>query len=233
MQMEEQSIKPQTFLEQKREQLLKRQKRLLSTFEKAVTTEGKICRLNHIYERIYHVKDFIEAINQIEREGIRSGSTAKSRYVISSLFLHECFKDLTADSREGFFFITGILVNGAYVLNKKVEFQHQKRTAVAVVGQLSSTHNLLIKLEQFGHRLLGSFHSHPGKGQDATHPSGIDQKFQKRLEDGGHVAVAAIFSRDGYVRFFRMDKEPEIEVYGKGVEKHERNLYRLTNLDQD
>jgi hypothetical protein len=81
---------------------------------------------------------------------------------------HECFKDLTADSDEEFFFVTGTLINGIYVLDQKIEFHHAKRTAVAVIGEPSSTHKLLIKLERFGHRLLGCFHSHPGKGPNAT-----------------------------------------------------------------
>ena len=45
------------------------------------------------------------------------------------------------------------------------------------------------------------------------------------------MALGAIFSRDGYVRFFRLDRSFEIEIYGEGVEKHEDNVYRLTHID--
>ena len=79
----------------------------------------------------------------------------------------------------------------------------------------------IIKLEQFGHRLLAHFHSHPGNGIEANRPSGTNTGFQKRLEDAGYPAVAAIFSRDGYVRFFRLDDDLEIEIYGSGVEQHD------------
>ena len=102
---------------------------------------------------------------------------------------------------------------------------------LGVVADMPSTHNLLIKLEQFGHKFLAHFHSHPGKGVDATHPSGTDENFQKRLEKGGHLAVMAIFSRDGYVRFVRLDQNLEIQIYGEGVENHAPGIYRLTNLD--
>ena len=34
---------------------------------------------------------------------------------------------------------------------------------MGVVADMPSTHNLLIKLEQFGHKFLAHFHSHPGK----------------------------------------------------------------------
>jgi len=74
------------------------------------------------------------------------------------------------------------------------------------------THRLLILLETFGHRLVGHAHSHPGTGPNATRPSGIDENFQRRLENGGHSAIGAIFSRDGWVRFFRLDRTPDIRV---------------------
>jgi len=234
--MEQQVVLNQskTYLEQKRELLVKRRERLLKAFEEAVKADNRSSRLGRLYERIYQTKEFLDTISRIQKEGCASPSIAgKPRYLISSLFLHECFKDLTADSDENFFFVTGNLVNGVYVLDQKAEFQHQKRTVGAAIGQPSSTHKLLIKLEQFGHRLLGCFHSHPGKGPQSTQPSGTDEKYQQRLEDGGHIAVAAIFSRDGYVRFFRMDKDPEIEIYGEGVERHGKNIFRLANIDQN
>ena len=118
-----------------------------------------------------------------------------------------------------------------FVLDQWAEFAHQKRNMVGVTADTRSTHNLLIKLEQFGHRLLAHFHSHPGKGPDSTHPSGIDENFQKRLESAGHVAVMAIFSRDGFIRFVRMDQDGDIEIYGQGVEQHAPGIYRLKNLD--
>jgi hypothetical protein len=42
--------------------------------------------------------------------------------------------------------------------------------------------------------------------------------------------VAAIFSRDGYIRFFRLDDDLEIEIYGSGVEQHGKNSFRLTAI---
>lgn len=63
---------------------------------------------------------------------------------------------------------------------------------------------------------------------EATRPSGMDTGFQKRLEDAGYPSVAAIFSRDGYIRFLRLDDDLEIEIYGSGVEQHGKNSFRLT-----
>ena len=102
---------------------------------------------------------------------------------------------------------------------------------LGVTADTRSTHRLLIKLEQFGHRLLAHFHSHPGKGADATRPSGTDRNFQERLESAGHIAVMAIFSRDGFIRFMRLDQNIDVQVYGAGVEQHEPGIYRLANID--
>ena len=158
------------------------------------------------------------------------GSREKACFAVSSLFLHECFQQLTADHHEQFFFVTGAEVDGVMVLDQKLEFAHQRRTMMGVEGQVGSTHRLLIKLEQFGHRLLAHFHSHPGRGVASTGPSGTDEQFQRRLEQAGYPTVAAIFSRDGFVRFFRLEGECELHVHGAGVEDLGQHMYRLTAL---
>lgn len=121
-------------------------------------------------------------------------------------------------------------MNGRHVLDQRLEFSHSKRNIVGVIGNQADTHRLLIKFEQFGYRLLAHFHSHPGNGFQATKPSGTDTGFQKRLENAGYPTVAAIFSRDGYIRFFRLDDDFEVQIYGTGVEQHDKNAFRLTDL---
>lgn len=127
--------------------------------------------------------------------------------------------------------ITGSEVDGVHVLDQCAEFAHQRRSRLGVVADMPSTHNLLIKLEQYGHKFLAHFHSHPGIGPGATYPSGTDEDYQRRLEKGGHLALMAIFSRDGFVRFVRLDKNFELEIYGEGVEIYAPGVYHLKNLD--
>jgi proteasome lid subunit RPN8/RPN11 len=146
------------------------------------------------------------------------------------LFLYECFAKLTADENEQFVFITGSEVGGVMVLDQIIDLVHSRRTVVGVEAEPKSTHRLLIKLEQFGHRLLAHFHSHPGDGPQSTRPSGIDQRYQQRLENAGHVALAAIFSRDGYIRFFRLDDSFQLAIHGNGVEECEPSVYHLSDL---
>ena len=215
-----------THLEKKRTTLIEKREELLGRFSEAVRGRNQVDGLVH---DILQTNDFLESLERIAAENTPSANGTK-RYAVSSWFLHESFKKLTADQDEQFFFITGAEVEGVLVLDQWAEFAHQRRSRLGVVADMPSTHNLLIKLEQFGHKFLAHFHSHPGNGADATHPSGTDESFQKRLENAGHVAVMAIFSRDGFVRFVRLDQKLEIEIYGEGVENHAPGIYRLTNI---
>ena len=217
-----------THLEEKRTTLDDRREKLIARFAKLARERKKTRRLAR---EIQSVNEFLESLERIAAETTPSLEPGLQRYAVSSLFLHESFKKLTADRDEQFFFVTGSEIGGVLVLDQWAEFAHQKRTMMGVTADTQSTHGLLIKLERFKHRLLAHFHSHPGTGADSTHPSGTDESFQKRLETAGHVAVMAIFSRDGFVRFVRLDNNLEIEIYGEGAEKHAPGIYRLTNLD--
>jgi hypothetical protein len=221
------TISQPTPLATKRAALLLRRNRLVEGFVQAASTRSK---LGGHYREIKHTNELIETLDQIAA-GTEARAHSVPRFVVSSFFLHECFKKLTADQSEQFSFITGVELGGALVLDQLIELEHDKRTQLGVIANAGFTHRLLIRLEQFGHRLLAHFHSHPGRGPESTHPSGIDEKFQQRLESAGHQAVAAIFSRDGFVRFFRMEGKFEIEVFGEGVEQHEAHIFKIAAVD--
>jgi hypothetical protein len=216
-----------THINEKKQKLVAKREKLIGQFSDAVRSRKSTARLE---TEIRRTNDFLESLERIVEENTRKEDEPR-RYSVSSLFLHECAKKLTADANEQFFFITGSEVEGVHVLDQWAEFAHQRRTPMGVVADMPSTHNVLIKLEQFGHKFLAHFHSHPGRGPDATHPSGTDENFQGRLEKAGHVAIMAIFSRDGYVRFIRLDRNFELEIYGEGVEPYAPGVYRLKNLD--
>lgn len=208
----------------RRERFVKRHNILLEKFAEA-TRRNQRRRMQKLHRELQHVAECLSLLDSKAHESVRP------RFVVSSLFLEQCFRDLTKDLREEFFFITGAEVDGVGVLDQKVEFTHQQRTVMGVTGNMGATHKLLIRLEQFGHRLLGHFHSHPGVGLSATLPSGTDESFQRRLETAGYPTVAAIFSRDGFVRFFRLENEFELAVHGEGVEHLGQHAYRLANVD--
>jgi len=215
-----------THLEAKKQALLTKREALIGRFDELARARRNTAR---VCMEIRRVNDFLATLDRITAEN-DPNTTGERRYAVSSLFLHECYRKLTADPDEQFFFITGVEVDGVHVLDQCAEFAHQHRSRVGVVGHMPSTHNLLIKLEDFGHKFLAHFHSHPGKGPGATHPSGTDENFQRRLEQGGHLALMAIFSRDGYVRFIRSDGNCNLEIYGDGVEPYAPLVYRLTSV---
>jgi hypothetical protein len=216
-----------TQIDAKKKMLVEKREKLIGRFGEAVRSrEDTEC----ITTEIRWANDELETLERIVEENTLNPDGLR-RYAVSSLFLHECAKKLTADPDEQFFFITGSEVDGVHVLDQCAEFAHQRRTRLGVVADMPSTHRLLIRLEQFGHKFLAHFHSHPGKGPGATHPSGTDENFQGRLEKGGHLALMAIFSRDGFVRFVRLDKNFELDIYGEGVEEHAPGVYQLKNFD--
>jgi hypothetical protein len=216
------------YLEEKRTSLVEKREKLIDRFNQAARSRKNTAR---VCAELRRTNEFLESLERIAAENTGRPNTGPRRYVVSSLFLHDCFKKLTADQDEQFFFVTGSETEGVMVLDQCAEFAHQRRNRLSVVAEMPSTHNLLIKLEQFGHKFLAHFHSHPGTGIDATHPSGVDENFQKRLESAGHLALMAIFSRDGFVRFVRLDQNFEIEIYGEGMENHAPGIYRLTKIN--
>lgn len=213
-------------LDATQQELVGRRERLIDEFAARTRAGKNTARVAH---EIRRTNDFLERLEEIATENTRGAG--KRTYVVSSLFLHDCFKILVADEKEQFFFVTGAEVENAYVLDQQVEFAHESRSRMGVVADFPSTHKLLIRLEQFGHKFLAHFHSHLGNGPGNTTPSGTDLNFQKRLEAAGHVAVMAIFSRDGYVRFIRVGDTCDIRIYGEGVEQYAPDFYRLTNID--
>jgi hypothetical protein len=215
-----------THIDDKLRSFTERRERLIERFANAARAGKNTSRISTDIRR---TNNFLASLQEIVAEN--TPDARGRRYVVSSLFLHDCFRKLTADRDEQFFFITGAEIDGAYVLDQRLEFAHERRTRVGVEASMPSTHKLLIRLEEFGHKFLAHFHSHPGNGPGSTRPSGTDENFQKRLEAAGHVAVMAIFSRDGYVRFMRMDGQCEVEIYGEGVQSYASDFYRLTNID--
>jgi hypothetical protein len=221
------SISQSNPLETKRAALLIRRESLIDSFGRAARqVDGG--EAQRFFSEITATNEFIVTLDEIAQTMQPRPRSDVPRFVVSSLFLHECFKKLTADRSEQFSFITGIEIAGAFVLNQILELEHDSRTPAGVQANAAFTHRLLVTLERFGHRLLAHVHSHPGNGPSSTTPSGIDENFQSRLERAGHLAVAAIFSRDGYVRFFRMDRKFEVEVFGEGVKKHAPNVFQIT-----
>jgi len=92
-----------THLENKRTTLIEKREELLGRFSEAVRGRRQVDALVH---DILHTNDFLESLERIALEN-SSDVNGTKRYAVSSWFLHESFKKLTADQDEQFFFITG------------------------------------------------------------------------------------------------------------------------------
>ena len=148
-------------------------------------------------------------------------------YVTETRFLWECFQYLRRFHSEAVHFVTGPEVNGIIYLTSLIPIKMSHRSWGSADVDLSHTHKILQDLEEFGHRLTGYFHTHPGRGAGATHPSGTDLSMQMGLERAGYPTIGGIFSKDRYVRFFSYEKEFTIMVYEKKIRAEGNNVFQL------
>jgi hypothetical protein len=149
------------------------------------------------------------------------------RYQISSLFLRDSWEYLKSDPRhqERLHLITGTITpEGTRVLSRMEQVKYDRQSAAYVSADKVETHKKIVSLsEEYGHLVLGAFHSHVSHGMEATTPSSIDRSFLARMSQIGCDCLGGIFSLDGFVRFFTASKDFEIEVYGSGVKKVEED----------
>lgn len=147
-------------------------------------------------------------------------------YVMSSLFLHKCFKYLTRDPTEDLHIVTGVSLDGRFVLNEMLRLPDVKRSVAGAFSEANHVRKGLEVMQSFGLRCGGLFHSHPGSGRSGTSPSSTDWKNQKVWEQA-YPLIGGVFSRDGYVRFFASPNHWKAEVHGKRVRKVDENLFKL------
>ena len=149
-------------------------------------------------------------------------------FVISSWFLSDCADYLLSHSQgfELLHLVTGQKFSQVRTLERLIKVPLEAHSPANAQANQQDLQKLLIELSGWGHSLHGLFHSHPGYGKDATRPSPVDVDTQQLYERGGYPLVSAIFSRDGYVRFFCSDPLT-ITVFGTGVEQHEEYIFKI------
>lgn len=153
-------------------------------------------------------------------------------YVMGSLFLGQCKSLLTRDEKEFMFYVTGMEDDGVIYLTTLLTFECSERSVGGVHGDDESVFQAVMAMQGAGHRLYGWFHSHPGS-LAACSPSATDIGMQGRLESLGYPAIGGIFTRDGYIRFFSVERRFGIQIHGQGVEDvdAETFLYQINLPD--
>lgn len=148
-------------------------------------------------------------------------------FVVNTLMLQDCFELLTQTEDENMVAVTGSCFDNVKCLERVVPVSLSAQSAVGVEAENESLADNLLRLNEFGLTPVGYFHSHPGFGIDATHPSGTDRQTQSLIEQSGSEILGAIFSRDKYVRFYCNSGDPNVRVIGKRIKEVEKNVYRL------
>ncbi|RLC89222.1 MAG: hypothetical protein DRI37_04340 [Chloroflexi bacterium] len=149
-------------------------------------------------------------------------------YLTSASFLARAFRVLARKRHETIVYVTGPEMGGnLFVLTRLLPLKLAQRGIAHARADLKHQVRVLTALEEAGVRLLGMFHSHPGSGPEATAPSLTDLRTQESMEQGGYVTVGAIFSRDGYIRFFSHQRPFHVHVAGNGITQIEENLFQL------
>ncbi len=161
--------------------------------------------------------------------GVEEVKTKRS-YLTSSLFLRDSFELLNKQEVESLHFVTGPEVRQEKVMDKIIDLKLQEQSMVYAKADTDAIREALIYLSDYGYRLWACIHIHPGSGVGSISPSGTDMALDKLLLKGGYDSIGAIFSRDGFVRFFS-SKEFEINIFGKGVEKVNDKIYRLVEVE--
>jgi hypothetical protein len=158
------------------------------------------------------------------------------RYCISSTTLAEAFAYLTrrlpgADGEpEWMLAVSGLKVGGIRTLENLIEVQLSSQSIAQAAFDINDFTRVAVILHEHDMGLHAIFHSHRFKGP--PHPSGTDNTLQRILEEGGYPLIQAVFSEDGYVRFFA--RRPfSLDIHGKGVMPIEQELYLYRILQFD
>lgn len=176
------------------------------------------------YRLLWQYRELEQVVGDVPPDS----SSGVPTYVVGSLFLADCMSVLTMDEKEYMVYLTGMDKDGLIYLTTLLHFE-AARSVGGVHGDPQSVLQAVLKLERAGHRLYGWFHSHPGS-RSACAPSSIDIGMQQRLEGSEYPAIGGVFTRDGYVRFFGVQREFQILIHGKGVEHvdGETSLYKIS-----
>src|SRR6266852_2623329 len=99
MEQKQSRVNTHSHLAKKRETLVRERETLLASFSTA-TEKKHPKRIDRICKQICQINDFLSSLDQIEEETQHRQHPGINRYVVSTLFLHESFKELTKDKNE-------------------------------------------------------------------------------------------------------------------------------------
>ena len=184
------------------------------------------------YDRLKYFHQLREALATLTQS--EGANPLRSVYLISSSFLRDAFRAVTKTRNEDLVYVTGPEDGKRlFALTRLVTFNLAERSIAHAIPEHRSQLRALMRLDKSEERLLATFHSHPGKGARATKPSPTDMSTQHGLEKNGYPAIGAIFSRDGYVRFYSANRLFRVAMSGARIaaEQADDNLFRICDIE--
>jgi len=181
------------------------------------------------YGRVMELRQVRQAVRTLARGVVPDA--AEPLYLVGSSFLMGAYNALTETSDEHLVYATGPEDGKrAFAISQLVTFELAEKSAVSAAPDPTSQLEALTELDRRGERLLAVLHSHPGRGAGATTPSSVDRSTQEGLEKMGYPTIGVIFSRDGFVRFFSVNRKFRVAVSGTGIEPAGDHIYRLSDV---
>ena len=154
-------------------------------------------------------------------------------YIMSSLLILNCFEYLDLTEAESLLYASGFEIDrNTLIIDRLVQVDMAMQNSCYVNAETRSSHQALVKMEKYGQRLFGLFHIHPGNGEGAAFPSMLDLMTMDKFETAGYQTIGAVFSRDGWIRFFSTNnKKYKVKVIGTGVEQYDNKTFKLTEIN--
>jgi hypothetical protein len=157
----------------------------------------------------------------------RSLSNGRLNYVVDTWFLQDLIWHLTPNQDEEITYVTGVSFGRMKILSRVCGVTLEKQSAIYARATSKSCTETLATILDKGNTLHVMAHSHPGRGAGATRESSIDVNYLGRIQRAGADVVGIIVTRDGFVRFFTVDKPFRVWVQGNGATQIEEDVFQI------
>lgn len=216
-------------LQSHRELTEEKSRRELARLREALLNNCDIDKANGIYSRLCDFSQTQLVMRDVSNELVSSQSDVPE-FVVGSKLLYDAFNKMCAFSTESILYASGGVLRNSYSIERLIDLQLDESELGYASANAEFSSKVLIGLETYGTLLTCYFHTHPGRGKNANHPSSIDFANQARLEKGNYKTIGGIFARDGYLRFFSDKLDFNVTITGKGVQYVSKNVYKLTEI---
>ena len=139
-------------------------------------------------------------------------------FVMDSLLLADCVKELKYDGKEKMLLLSGILLEErGIVLVNRIHRPQLESSPAHVRHKPGELISIARQIEPYGPKIAAILHSHPGRGIPS--PSSDDREFQRAMEELGYRSIAGIVTNEGYIRFFSENLAFDLLVLGRRAKK--------------